>query len=584
MIIPTRDRRVVLLETLDRLERQAGDAELEVIVVDDGSSDGTPDAVRAWAAKGRVHELRLLEETARGPAAARNRGIEAARSPVCVFLGDDTWPTEGLISRHAAFHRARPAVQDALLGRVSWAPPLDTQPFLRWLEHSGVQFAYQKIPGREGLGGGFLYTSNVSLKTDFLRDHGGFDEGFAHAAFEDIELGLRLEQAGMRLAYDPDARVEHWHPTDLPSAMRRMWAVGRSNAQLVSIHPGRWPAPTRPGPRHSVKAAALIALNLLAIGRARRVREETWRFLCHEVHREAFWSGGDERPRRRPRRGALLARLAARDPAAGGHRGVALDQLVRYEPVLELVRATGGGSLLDVGSGSAGLSPWLGPDWSVTAVDTSFDDYGEAIAPLADDARRLEADARALPFPDAAFDVTVAIDLLEHISPADRGKVLSELARVSARRLIVAGPAGEMALAADRRLARRLRERGVELPGWLEEHLGHGFPEREEITAALQPHGTVRVLDNENVRAHERLMRVETRRPGNFATQLAATLLARAPRPVAAGLLWLARGRDRPPAYRAIVVLDRRAGERANAAPAPASPGAPHGVEGNVYA
>ncbi len=583
VIIPTRDRRVVLLETLSRLERQAGDADLEVIVVDDGSSDGTPDAVRAWAGEGRGLELRVLEQTAGGPAAARNRGIKSARAPVCLFLGDDTWPTDRLIARHAAFHHERPAVEEALLGRVSWAPPLDTQPFLRWLERSGIQFDYQHVPGRRGLGGGFLYTSNVSLKTAFVRDHGGFDEDFCHAAFEDIELGLRLEQAGMRLAYDPDALVEHWHPTDLPSAMRRMWAVGLSNAQLVSLHPGRWPAPRRPGPQHSVKAAALTVLNLLGLRRVRRVQDEIWRFLCHEVHREAFWSEGNEPPRARPRRGALLARLAVRDRAAGGHRGVALDQIVRYEPVLELVRATGGGTLLDVGSGSAGLAPWLGPEWSVTAVDRTFNDYGGAIAPLADDARRFEADARALPFADAAFDVTVAIDLLEHISPADRGKVLSELARISARRLIVAGPTGETALAADRRLATHLRERGAELPGWLEEHLAHGFPEREEIMAALRPHGTVRVLDNENVRAHELLMRIETRRPGNLVTRLAATLLSRAPRSVAARLLWLARGRDHPPAYRTIVVLDRRAGKRADAAAAPPSPLASAEVEGSVY-
>lgn len=563
MIIPTRDRRAVLLETLNRIERQAGDADLEVIVVDDGSSDGTPGAVRAWANEGRVLQLRMLEQTASGPAAARNRGIESARAPVCLFLGDDTWPTEELLARHAAFHRGRPGAEDALLGGVAWAPPLDTQPFMRWLEDSGVQFDYKSIPGPEGLGGRFLYTSNVSLKTEFLRDHGGFDEGFRHAAFEDIELGLRLEQAGMRLACDPDACVEHWHPTDLPSTLRRMGPVGRSNARLVSMHPGRWPSPTRPGPEHSVKAAALTVLNLLGLGRTRRVREETWRFLCHEVHREAYWSGVDDPPRRRPRRGALLARVAARDPLAGGHRGVAFDQMVRYEPVLELARAAGGASLLDVGSGSAGLSPWLGPDWSVTAVDTSFDDYGGAIAPLADDARRLEADARALPFVDGAFDVTVALDLLEHISPTDRAEALSELARVTARRLVVAGPAGETALAADRRLAAHLQERGVEVPGWLEEHLAHGFPEREEIMDALKPHGTVRILDNENVRAHELLMRVETRRPGNFATRLGATLLGRAPRPVAAQLLWLARGRDRPPAYRAIVVLDR-AGKHAS--------------------
>jgi len=562
VIIPTRDRHTVLLETLDRVERQAGDAELEVIVVDDGSSDGTRAAVGAWADEGRHLTLRLFEQEARGPAAARNRGIAAARAPVCLFLGDDTWPVDGLIARHAAFHGERPAAHDALLGRVSWAPPLDTQPFMRWLDLNGVQFDYESIPRRERISGGFLYTSNVSIKTAFLLEHGGFDEDFRDAAFEDIELGLRLEQAGMRLAYDPDARVEHWHPTDLPSALRRMWAAGRGNAQLVARHPERWPAPRPPSFRHSVKAGALTVLNLLGLGSLQGIRDETWRFLCHQAHREAFWSASDERPARHPRRGALLARLAARDEAAGGRRGVALDQLVRYVPVLELVRETDGSTLLDVGSGSAGLAPWLGPEWSITAVDESFSDYGGAIAPLADDARRLEGDARELPFEDRTFDVTVAIDMVEHVPPDDRARVLSELGRVTARRLIVAGPTGEPALDADRRLAHQVSKRGVRPPVWLEDHLAHGFPEREEIAAALRPHGAVRVLDNDNVRSHERLMRLETRRVGNLLTRLAATLVGRAPRPLAAGLLRLTRGRDRPPVYRTIVVLDRPAGER----------------------
>ena len=235
----------------------------------------------------------------------------------------------------------------------------------------------------------------------------------------------------------------------------------------------------------------------------------------------------------------------------------ALDHLVRIEPVLALVEDLGGGTLLDAGSGSQGLSPWLGSDWSVTAVDSSFDDYGAARG-YAGRARAVVGDVRELPFGDREFDAVVALDLLEHVPTADRDRALAELRRVTRRRLIVAGPTGETALAADRRLAETLRRK----PGWLTEHLDLGFPTREQVEAALGPHGSLRLLDNEHVASHARLVRAELSIPGFLAGRLAAIPLARAlrhrgwPRRLAARILRRIRGGDRAPAYRTVAVLD----------------------------
>jgi SAM-dependent methyltransferase len=235
----------------------------------------------------------------------------------------------------------------------------------------------------------------------------------------------------------------------------------------------------------------------------------------------------------------------------------ALDHLVRIEPVLALVEELDVGTLLDAGSGSQGLSPWLGSAWSVTAVDTTFDDYGAARG-FAGRARAVVGDVRRLPFGDREFDAVVALDLLEHVPPDDRERALGELRRVTRRRLIVAAPTGDEAQAADRRLAGVVRR----TPGWLTEHLSLGFPKREQFVAALEPHGPLRLLDNESVTSHVRLVRAELSIPGFLAGRLAAIPLAWAvrrggrPRLLAARLLWRIRGRDRPPAYRTIAVLD----------------------------
>jgi hypothetical protein len=190
----------------------------------------------------------------------------------------------------------------------------------------------------------------------------------------------------------------------------------------------------------------------------------------------------------------------------------------------------------------------------VTAVDLTFE---RAVA-----GERVTADARALPFPDRSFDVVVALDMLEHVPRSDRSAVLDELARVSRRRLIVGCPTGPRALECDRALARMLDRRAETYAGsWLEEHLEHGFPSEDELDSALRPHGTVRLLPNENVRAHELLMRAEmTRRPRRLADFLARALEpgVRLPRPGWRRLtIALLRGLDRGTAYRTIAVVDR---------------------------
>jgi len=225
----------------------------------------------------------VLEQAQRGPAAARNRGIEAARGAVCLFLGDDTRPEPGLIERHASFHRRTPEQEAALLGHVEWAPESCPSPLMEWL-NTGVQFGFGEIADAERVPGSYFYTANVSVKTAFVRAHRGFDEAFPHAAFEDLELGFRLERAGMRLVYDSDAVVEHWHPVDLPAVLTRMRTLGRSAVILHERFPD-WPLGRRPGARHRTKAALLTALNLVPLHSA-RLRHVTWRFLCHEAMRE----------------------------------------------------------------------------------------------------------------------------------------------------------------------------------------------------------------------------------------------------------------------------------------------------------
>ena len=279
-MIPSRERERILSETLRRLAEQAAGLPVEVILVYDGP--GRERRIAAETAGAASIPLRVLEQDALGPAAARNRGIEMAAGAALLFLGDDAWPGDGLLDRHLAFHRERPEREAALLGHIDPAPPLDDDEFVRWLHSAGVQFGYGELVAGEAPATAF-WTANVSAKTELLRAVGGFDEEFTDAACEDAELGVRLAAAGMRLTYDPSALALHYHPTDLAGTLARMRRVGRAFRILERKAP-ELPMPSRPSPKHRLKAAALTPLAAAGIG-----REAAWRFLCAEAQREAVW-------------------------------------------------------------------------------------------------------------------------------------------------------------------------------------------------------------------------------------------------------------------------------------------------------
>jgi hypothetical protein len=159
----------------------------------------------------------------------------------------------------------------------------------------------------------------------------------------------------------------------------------------------------------------------------------------------------------------------------------------------------------------------------------------------------------------------LALDLMEHIEPAERGRALAEFVRTARRRVIVACPTGAAALAADTRLGDGLRRRGLEPPGWLLEHEANGFPAAAELREHLERRGRLRLIGNENLRWHEWLFRFEFRRPGRWASERAAGLLAAGLEhagpagAISRALVRVVRGPDRPPHYRTIAVLDLEA-------------------------
>lgn len=156
------------------------------------------------------------------------------------------------------------------------------------------------------------------------------------------------------------------------------------------------------------------------------------------------------------------------------------DTGLRYRAVARILAREFSGEprVLDVGSGPAGLAPYVAHQ--VIGVDT---DFRRAVHPRLTPVR---ASATRLPFVDRAFDAVVSCDALEHVPPSARPGFVRELCRVSQDLVVLVVPEGEASEQQDRRLDTRFeRVHGHRYP-FLVEHVDHGLPRQGEMTAMLR--------------------------------------------------------------------------------------------------
>src|SRR5689334_2145975 len=106
IVVPTYNRRERLERLLNRLDdTRNGTIDLEVVVVVDGATDGTEAMLGALTPS---YALRVVVQSNRGPAAARNAAIAVAQGDVLLFLDDDVVPVPGLVERHLQVHERDP--------------------------------------------------------------------------------------------------------------------------------------------------------------------------------------------------------------------------------------------------------------------------------------------------------------------------------------------------------------------------------------------------------------------------------------------------------------------------------------------
>jgi GT2 family glycosyltransferase len=220
IVVPTYNRRERLARLFGGLDIQSIEPEkFEVVIVDDGSTDGTSD----WLGQQqRRYAVRAIRQSNGGPALARNAGIEAAASPLLLFLDDDVEPTARLVEEHVRSHEVEPDL--AVMGPLGSLPGYN-QPWVTW-EQAKLESQYASM-----LRGDWaptfrqFWTGNASVRKEHVVSVGAFDPAFLRA--EDVELAYRLHTRGIRFRFNPAAIVLHHAERSLESWANMHRSYGR---------------------------------------------------------------------------------------------------------------------------------------------------------------------------------------------------------------------------------------------------------------------------------------------------------------------------------------------------------------------
>ena len=226
VVIPTYNRKPILEKCLSALENQVLNSAIdgyEVIVVDDGSTDGTPSWIRTHSS--RFPHVRLVEQAHGGPAQGRNTGVDNSIGEVIIFIDSDLVVTRTFLTTH----------MKALCS--SWKSRGNR---LCFTYGSVINTANFDNPTSEphkiqDISWAYFATGNVAIDKEILEKSGLFDVGFCLYGWEDLELGERLRQMGVKLVKCPKAVGYHWHPALSLDQIPALIRVERERAKMALV-------------------------------------------------------------------------------------------------------------------------------------------------------------------------------------------------------------------------------------------------------------------------------------------------------------------------------------------------------------
>jgi cellulose synthase/poly-beta-1,6-N-acetylglucosamine synthase-like glycosyltransferase len=254
VIIPTYNRKGELQTLLHSLSNQTFPANhFEVIVIDDGSTDGT----REWLLEHKNQygvAVSLYDQEHSNPGTARNKGMVQARGAIFAFIDTDCIPQPEWLE-----HLTNPFRMEEV-GAVGGSEMIkESDPLLMRCFHylMTASLTTGGLRGKKGkrLANFYPRTFNMAISRKAYQVAGSFKEMFYG---EDLDLSYRIKQKGFALLYEDSARVYHKRRSTVAQFVRQLFNMGKARVTLARLHPGSLE------PLHVLPAAALCFFMLLA--------------------------------------------------------------------------------------------------------------------------------------------------------------------------------------------------------------------------------------------------------------------------------------------------------------------------------
>lgn len=235
VIIPVYNDPEGIRETLRSICKQSYEIEdYEVVVVDNGSTDATPEVIREFAADHQQIELRFEREI-QGSYAARNRGIEASEGNILAFVDADMTMGEEWL---AAVDRSMRTHDAPYVGcDVEVVIKGNETPVAHYSEATAFPVAQYMENDN------FAPTCCLVTRRDLFDDLGLFDERLVSGG--DVEFGQRVHRAGYEQRFEPNVVLTHPARDSVRSLVSKMFRVGRGLQQLATYYPNRTSADMR---------------------------------------------------------------------------------------------------------------------------------------------------------------------------------------------------------------------------------------------------------------------------------------------------------------------------------------------------
>ncbi|RJQ47408.1 MAG: glycosyltransferase [Nitrospiraceae bacterium] len=226
VIIPAYNAEKTIRQCLDSLMRQDYTGEHEIIVVDDGSTDSTPDIVSEFST------VRLLRQQNAGPANARNRGASEANEEIILFTDSDCFPESNWITE-----MLKPLQKNSRVVGVKGIYKTRQQEITARFVQLEYEDKYRYMMKDRYID--FIDTYSAGFRKDIFLEMGGYDTEFPVACAEDVELSYRLSQKGHKMVFNPKAAVYHIHPDRLTAYLKKKYKFAYWRMLALKKNPGK---------------------------------------------------------------------------------------------------------------------------------------------------------------------------------------------------------------------------------------------------------------------------------------------------------------------------------------------------------